>query len=92
MLKIYTVVHHKGNHETTTKVIANSRLDASSIVGGEVMHVYRGEEIHHGSIISESGWNKSFLTPDYTQPSQEWKEYLKKQNMRPELEDVLNVC
>lgn len=80
-LKIYTVTHHKHTKEYTTQVVACSKLKASELVDGQVVHVTGGDDVREGMQISSSGWDFRFGRPKYKSPSDSWIEYLKSINL-----------
>jgi len=87
-MNVYLVVHHsKDGYETSSTVCAESRLAASEVVSGTVMHVSQGLPVSSGTVISSHGSNLRFNTPDYPEPSLEWKGYLKQHNLAQGLED-----
>ena len=71
---VYNVVYHTNSHEMQATVIADSRLHASNLVDGKVMHVGEPRPLEYG-IQSSSGWNLMYES-SYKEPSDEWKEYL----------------
>lgn len=85
-LKVYTVTHHKSTKEYTTQVIACSKLRASELVDGKVMHVSGGEIVREGIQVSSSGWDFRFGRPKYNSPSDSWIDYLKSINLTGETE------
>lgn len=86
-LKVYTVVYHTSHHEHTARVIAPSKWEASESVDGKVMHVSEGARFCAGSILSDSGWSFSFSTPQYREPSEQWRDYLLKRSFNKGFED-----
>lgn len=87
-LKVFVVVHHEGDSENRTFVIAESRWEASKLVSGEVMHVSDGFNVEPGVSFGTSGWNKRFRSPDYYEPSESWRAYLKERHLNTGHEDV----
>lgn len=86
-MQVYTVTHHTQTKEYKTSVVACSKLRASELVNGDVMHVSDGEDIREGMKISSSGWSFSFISPSYNSPSHSWIEYLKSINLTGETEE-----
>ena len=86
-LSIYRVVSHTHNHERNTAVIASSKIAASKLVDGAVVHVGEPMAIREGGIVNSSAWNKSYKTPEFSEPSPEWLEHLSSMNLNQGYED-----
>lgn len=88
-LRIYIyVIYRVSCHKKTATVIATSKLSASEIVQGTVMHVSEPVAIRNGKILANSGWNLDFHKATYSEPSESWLNYLKKINLNVGFEDT----
>ena len=90
-LGIYYVVSHTRHHENSTFVIASSKLCASKLVEGEVMHVGDPMDIKEGYSFGGSGWSKTFRQPEYSTQSEEWRSYLAELNLNQGFEDSASI-
>lgn len=95
-LRLYYVVAYTKHHEYTSHVVARSRLEAAQSISDfygeakEVRHVGKGEALHTGM---EIGWRGVTLhgsfktTPEYSDISDEYRDYLNSINIDKGYED-----
>jgi hypothetical protein len=87
-LKAFSVYHDKYDKEYLSVVYAEDMLEASKLVDGKVNHVKLSGNIDtEKGVKTYSGWCKRIKTPTYSEPSEEWKDYLKSIHLGSGLEN-----